>query len=229
MEDNNFYGPYRHKYITREIPKLDLVRKDKNYFQVEENIHVIKNFLSEEECGWFMSLVKESEEDKWNSDSGRGWWDKRIFFFNEETKKNKIIKDVTDRLRYLISDDQNLQMREGLTAIHRLRPGEEMFVHCDNPIDENYEIKDEHRQHVNLGLQYAVVLYINDFEGGELYYPNIKIKYKPEKGDAVWHPGVGKYLHTVLPVSGENTRYITTTYAIDEDIMKRNNILLGWN
>jgi predicted 2-oxoglutarate/Fe(II)-dependent dioxygenase YbiX len=63
---------------------------------------------------------------------------------------------------------------------------------------------------------YGLVLYLNtcdvDFWGGELYYPNLKIEYKPKAGDLVIHPGSEEYRHGVNDVT-LGTRYIITSFA----------------
>ena len=58
----------------------------------------------------------------------------------------------------------------------------------------------------------GAIIYLNsDFEGGELYYPNLDIVVKPEPGLLAIHPGTLKYLHGVKPVIG-NTRYTLTSF-----------------
>jgi hypothetical protein len=63
------------------------------------------------------------------------------------------------------------------------------------------------------GIEYGVIIYLNDdFEGGELFYPNLNYLYKPKSGDIVIHPATEEYTHEVYPVvSGE--RYTLTTFV----------------
>lgn len=52
---------------------------------------------------------------------------------------------------------------------------------------------------------FICMFYINeDYEGGELYFPEHDIKYKPKSGDIVIYQS--KFLHEVLPMNG-NPRY----------------------
>jgi hypothetical protein len=62
----------------------------------------------------------------------------------------------------------------------------------------------------------SLIYYNDNFEGGELYYPDYDLTVKPEPGLAVAHPGDINYLHGVKPIiSGE--RYTTPSfYTITE-------------
>jgi hypothetical protein len=62
-------------------------------------------------------------------------------------------------------------------------------------------------------VHYGAVLYWNDsFEGGELNYTNLGIKYKPVPGDLVFHPGTEEYTHGVDDVTS-GTRYTSTMFV----------------
>jgi hypothetical protein len=59
----------------------------------------------------------------------------------------------------------------------------------------------------------------DDFEGGELYYPQHDIVVKPKPGLAVVHPGDIHYLHGVKPIiSGE--RFTTPAFYTVESFNK---------
>ena len=65
-------------------------------------------------------------------------------------------------------------------------------------------------------IKYGVVIYLNeDFEGGELYYPNLNQTIKPETGMLVSHSGNED--HEVLKVhSGD--RYTLTSFIRSQGI-----------
>ena len=55
----------------------------------------------------------------------------------------------------------------------------------------------------------SIVLYLNDnYEGGELYFPNQNIKIKPEAGSLIAFPSIQPYSHEALPVIS-GTKYIS--------------------
>ena len=50
---------------------------------------------------------------------------------------------------------------------------------------------------------YGLVVYLNKFEGGEIYYPTQNIIYAPNQGDMVIHSALPIALHGVKPVISE--------------------------
>jgi hypothetical protein len=63
-------------------------------------------------------------------------------------------------------------------------------------------------------LRYATLLiYLNDVEGGETFFPNQKLKIKPEKGKIVMFPAMLTHPHEVMPPKGD--RFIMQTWITD--------------
>ena len=96
-------------------------------------------------------------------------------------------------------------------SVHRMKPGQAMFLHADNPLGTgdktNY-------------VQFGMTVYHSDFDGGEIHYEHLGLSYKPERGDLLMHPGSTRYTHRTLPVKGEKTRYISTTFAFDPAVKR---------
>jgi predicted 2-oxoglutarate/Fe(II)-dependent dioxygenase YbiX len=57
----------------------------------------------------------------------------------------------------------------------------------------------------------SLFYYNDDFEGGELYYPDHDISIKPKPGLAVLHPGDINYLHGVKMVTA-GERFTTPAF-----------------
>lgn len=69
-------------------------------------------------------------------------------------------------------------------------PGKRMLPHYDN-------LGGDH----SAPVMYGCVFYLNDnFEGGELWYPNQGVEYTPVAGDMIIHPGSREYSHGVREV-----------------------------
>ena len=69
-------------------------------------------------------------------------------------------------------------------------PGKRMLPHYDN-------LGGDH----SAPVMYGCVFYLNDnFEGGELWYPNQGVEYVPEAGDMIIHPGSREYSHGVRDI-----------------------------
>lgn len=71
------------------------------------------------------------------------------------------------------------------------RDGEEQSIHTDNNKDEYASWR-----------QYSCIIYLNDdYSGGEIFFPELDIKFKPTAGDIVIFSS--DLLHQVLKVGGE--------------------------
>lgn len=105
----------------------------------------------------------------------------------------------------------------GRTLVHRLEPylkkfpvGADHYPHCDREamsggvVDfmPNYS---PDMFNTPVLIEYAANLYLNDdFEGGELFFPERNLSIKPKAGQLVLFPGGNEYIHGVKPVtSGE--------------------------
>lgn len=187
------------------------VKLHPNYHQVEENIHVIKNFTTQEERDWFLNIAQSAEEDDWGKDD-REWWNKKILFIGEKNLNHPILITVMQRIKDLFDDKINESWAfGGSSSIHRMQEGEAMFVHADNP-------SGTHRE--NNYVQFGLVLYHNDFDGGEVIYPELNLEYKPSAGDLLMHPGTTKYTHGTKPVLNGSVRYISTAWVFDPKVKK---------
>jgi predicted 2-oxoglutarate/Fe(II)-dependent dioxygenase YbiX len=81
-------------------------------------------------------------------------------------------------------------------VINKYATGESMGSHVD------YNEK-------NTELEYSFVFYLNDdYEGGEIYWPNHGISLKPEAGSVVIFPSKEPYQHAVKEVTKGNKIFI---------------------
>jgi len=198
-------------FFDESIYKVSSVINHPNYYQVEENVHVIKNFTTKEERDWFINIAESASDDQWNKDK-RIWWNKKIAYIGDDNLVNPIVQDILQRIKNLFDDEKEEKWSfGGMMCVHRMQPGEAMFSHADNPSGTGGLTN-----HVIFGM----VLYHNDFNGGEINYDNLNLNYKPEAGDLLMHPGSLKYTHSTLPVLPGPNRYISTTFAFDPKVKK---------
>ena len=76
--------------------------------------------------------------------------------------------------------------------------------------------------HTDHGFSYVCtvssVLYLNDdYEGGELWFPKLNIKWKPDYGDVVFFPSTYIYAHASLPVTSGIKYSAVTMYDYNSD------------
>jgi len=162
-------------------------------FFLDEEICLIKDFLPEEIFNSILEITNNatvSDWDKFNPNSN-GQWAHNILEFNNELSKivGSLIKKVFNGEPYDFS----------CNFIRRNRHGQDLLLHYDRQSQKSCE--------------YGLVLYLNDnYEGGEIYYPNRSIEYKPIKNSLVVHSSSEEYTHGVKTVNG-NSRYYITLWA----------------
>jgi predicted 2-oxoglutarate/Fe(II)-dependent dioxygenase YbiX len=78
-----------------------------------------------------------------------------------------------------------------------------------------YEVGQHFSVHTDHGFSYTCTLsslvYLNDdYEGGELWFPYIDLKFKPKKGDVLFFPSTYIFAHGAMPVT-EGIKYSAVT------------------
>ena len=174
----------------------------KDHVNAEEifpHVFVVHNFLSDEECDELL----ESREDFFISVPNDI---KKMFHF----KKPEM---VINKLKESVLDD--LIVYESISGTV-LRKGHGHDVHEDNP--HGWQDREAHRDIVpgepTIGLKshaWGTILYLSNFEGGELIYTHYLQMYKPKKGDLVVHSSEVDMPHGVL-VAKDDNRFIHTTF-----------------
>lgn len=174
--------------------------------EIYDNIFLYEDFLDEFELNFLLKIAKDTKEDDWqevyikqgeeldkNSENYQKYlkfkntWTKTTYVPNDlsifESIKNKVLKVI----------EPNLTITEELYRIKRLTEGRAIDVHYDNVMD--------------FSLKSGVVLYLNDnFNGGEIFYPEFDFQYKPKANTLIIHPASEQYRHGVKEVIGD-TRY----------------------
>lgn len=177
-----------------------IVEKEPKAEYLEKNIVVLRNWLSDDLCDRLVNHAESFGEDIWWEKNKREWWHGK-FFFVEDKDLDLELKHMRIRLQNLFNHELWV---ESMNSVHRMTEGQSMFEHADNLSE-------------SLGLDnkcvFGVTHYINNFEGGEIYYPYLPLEYKPKKGDLLLHPGWEDYLHGTRPVIGKTPRYIVAGFA----------------
>jgi hypothetical protein len=146
---------------------------------------IIRNFLTQEECLILLDEAKNSSSWKvQNKDTG-------IFILS--SSNHKIMIDIYKRVSELFDKELHTQM---IRMIHKTDKDSFWEEHSDDSGGKD--------------IQYGVIIYLNDnFEGGELVYPQDNITIKPEMGMLVYHMGNQKHLVSKV-ISGD--RYTLTSF-----------------
>lgn len=208
--------------MTKFTPLEDLVKEDmlENLTKIENNIWVIKNFISEEDRLLYTNYIDNLKEDDWWNHT-EGWWAGKAKGTIDSPTLIGLSKKLSKKVESFLKDDIHLEniYLDPFAAIHRIQAGQKMFIHTDNHADVR-DVRDEYGNKIgttsgeNNYCVLGMILYLNEFNGGEIYFPTLKIKYKSSAGDLVFFPGVGKeYDHGVKEVLPGPTRYVATCFG----------------
>jgi predicted 2-oxoglutarate/Fe(II)-dependent dioxygenase YbiX len=185
----------------------------------EEGVWLGKGFVSLEDCSEIMAHVDAFEEKDWLD----GWARHQgtLFYTNEASSEKPIAEWWSDKVSppVLIPAVTKINAKlKGLFSpdyvflpeykIVRLKPGHNMKSHRDNRSGDN-DLDVETKQEFT--IQCAYTIYLSDFKGGEINYPELGYTHTPEPGDIVIHSG--RVLHEVFDVL-EGNRYTITGWLL---------------
>lgn len=192
-----------------------------------ENIHIIKNFIDLKDVKIIIDFARQIDE--WSNDKEENeyaddgtctydasYWNNRQCSHDILKRKNTEIYNLIDsyieKMGLIAGNIFKCKLASRPPCIIRWFAGIEQKPHADKQMPDgspnpftDYDIN-------------TLFYYNDDFDGGELYYPDHDITVKPEPGLAVIHPGDINYLHGVKMIkSGE--RFTTPAfYTVEEFI-----------
>lgn len=201
-----------------ESLEFKLIIKTDNVTELFEEIYLIENFISDEEIQQCIDLINSTPESGWGQDyidqlksealgkfgtedymqmvdegkmnMNTDWLDKSIAIPGE------LPIQLSDKIKNLFKEDVFMLPMQ---TIQRHYPGSFMREHVDQDHDPS--------------LVYACVIYLNgNFNGGELYFPEIDLEIKPKRGSMMLFSASKKYLHGVRKVLDGPTRYTITGF-----------------
>jgi len=175
----------------------------------DPDIFVIKDFISEGEAKILVDLAFNATQEEWSKYNyterhENDEWEDRMLILEHCSgfldKQNKIVSNTFNNIKKQIGEILKKDLYEyiGFKTIYRSTIGQEMKTHSDSGLGPKFK--------------YGVVLYLNDdYEGGEIFYPNVGVEFKPEACSLVLHPAHEAYRHGVKAVS-LGTRYSMTVF-----------------
>jgi hypothetical protein len=165
---------------------------------LDEEICLINNILPEPILNSLLELAASASEEKWSqlSKSPEGQWYGSVLEFDGRLADE--VRSICDGLFggvYTFSHKMFLRRR---------RKSEGLLPHFDNEVQKS--------------CTNGLVLYLNDeYTGGEIYYPNRGIEYKPVKNSLVIHTADEAYMHGVRAVQ-EGTRLFITLWTFKDNV-----------
>jgi hypothetical protein len=164
------------------------------FITLGNDIFVYNNFATEKECDELALEAMSIPDDKWRKN------------FNEFLQGNeramvwteKLIP-VRDRIKSLLEEE--IYMGEDLGLV-RMQKGNIGPLHSDNHDsmhvrEANKLLNEEDEFDLAENTVAGMILYFNDFDGGDLLYVGQGITYHPKKGDLVIHSAEEHCIHQV--------------------------------
>ena len=157
----------------------------------KNNIHIIKDYISKEEAFEIINEVCDKRE--LNPPNKK----RAMLVLPEEKYSAGYVDGICDVVGYKFGVDV---IDFANTHIRKWYPGEFQDPHSDCEAIFSYKYKFAKMTPINnfssIFIEYAVLLYLNDdYEGGEIYFPDYDLKIKPEIGDLIFFPGTQRYMH----------------------------------
>ena len=184
-----------------------------------DNIVTLENFMTDEELEFLDNFARNNTvwdytESHYNEDGvciyDASYWEDRVATTNSLNKSDprvlKVIEGMQQRLKLEVDKFLKVDALPTPPALVRWLPGQYQNPHADKELHEG-----ENRGKPNDFPYYDIagLFYINDdYEGGELYFPNQGIQFKPKRGAAYFFPGDMNYIHGVTKVIS-GIRYVS--------------------
>jgi len=172
--------------------------------KLHEDVYEINNFLSEEEFQEVLNVINGLSEKDWFSEDTTQDKDFANFWYgkNLEFKTDNIFKEINKKMESLF---ESYHYYPSNLLLQRYKIGDFIQPHTDqwNPDLPYY-------------IGYGFCLYYNDdYEGGELEYPELGITVKPKANSLYIHGG--HIMHGSKPVLDDKIRYFSTVFIRGTD------------
>ena len=181
-------------------------------------IQARENFMTEEERVFLLEAAKQIKEWDYTesvyNDEGvaiydASFWQDRVATGPTLNRVNpeiyNVISKMVERLKVEVDNFFNVDAMPTSPAIVRWFVGQYQLPHADKELHQGVDAgKPNNFPYYDL----SGLFYLNDdYEGGELYFPDQGIQFKPKAGGAYFFPGDRNYIHGVTEVTS-GTRYV---------------------
>lgn len=176
------------------------------------------NFMTKEELQFLSSQARDITEwditeTHYNEEGtviyDSKYWDNRVAtqvtLDKKDIRINPAIVVLQQRLKKEVDDFFSVDALPTSTAIVRWLPGQLQMPHADKELHEG---ENAGKPNDFPWYDIAGLFYLNDdYEGGELYFPNQDVRFKPKAGSAYFFPGDMNYIHGVSEIKS-GIRYV---------------------
>jgi 2OG-Fe(II) oxygenase superfamily len=177
-----------------------------------EHIVELENFMTAEELTFLNAAARSiavwDETETHYNENGTViydslYWKDRVAtrgsLDKNDPKIASVIQNMMNRLKVEVDKHFNVDAKATGPTIVRWLPGQLQKPHADKQLNEGPDAgKPNDFPHYDI----ASLFYINDdYEGGELYFPQHDVQFKPKPGAAYFFPGDIYYQHGVTEIT----------------------------
>jgi hypothetical protein len=169
-------------------------------FMTPEELQTLNAFIRSN-TSWDVTETHYNEEGTVIYDSE--YWKDRVATYDTiravDPKIPEVINGMVERLKREVDAFFKVDAVPTSPALVRWLPGQLQMPHADKELHEG---EDRGKPNDFPYYDIAGLFYINDdYEGGELYFPNQGIQFKPKAGAAYFFPGDMEYIHGVTQIT----------------------------
>lgn len=191
-----------------------------NCKQYAEKIFKYENFLTKEEVESINKVANSLDKQSWVYEN------QEIDWYKDKTGPTMIeLFPIWEKMSDFLYPEYVIHPMLSLLAV---KPGDKgMFVHADSPgRDMEEELTQHDRWQTCCIIDYGIIVYFGEFEGGSVFYPNISPSGEPQEedydnclevpvqpGDLVIHGSCNPYEHGVREVTS-GVRYAFTNFML---------------
>lgn len=184
-------------------------------------VFIFKGFYTDEECKIVEEALKDYKFDEDYMQTLISWYAKRV------SPPIEGLHDLWEKASELLYPEYVIHPQNNVLIINA-DMNEGMFTHSDSPgKGECSRLSQVDVWKTCCELDYGLVAYFGDFDGGEIFYVNIDkdgnrnpgvlpenvLQIKPERGDLVIHGAFDPHAHGVRPVT-RGTRYAFSNFVL---------------
>lgn len=166
-----------------------------NINKLYDDVYEINNFLTDKEMSEVYKIINNAPEEQWfdkDSDPTDFWYGKNLYF-NIPT----IFDSINEKMKNLF---ESYSYYPEKMHLQRYKKGDFIKHHADQWLPD-----------LPYYIGYGFCLYYNDdYLGGELDYPELKMTIKPKANSLYIHGG--HIVHGSLPVLDDTIRYFSTVF-----------------
>jgi hypothetical protein len=165
--------------------------------KLHEDVYEINDFLTDEQLAEVYKIIKNTKEEDWFSQEaskGKGFWYGKNLGFKEKT----VFDEINDKMKDLFESYSEYPAK---ILLQRYKKNDFIHPHTDQWLPD-----------LGYYIGYGLCLYYNDnYDGGELDYPDLGLTVKPKENSLYIHGG--HILHGSRPVLSDDIRYFSTVFV----------------